>query len=90
MGTFTQLNTILVLLHTYAFTIGVTAATLMVTVYAIVLMFDNDQSPAARTERWNKLKRVFLAAFLIAGAGAITSTATGLGGMLGMLPAPVV
>lgn len=82
MGTFNQLNAILVLLHNYAFTIGVSVSTLMVSVYAIILTFDDDQSPAGRTERWAKLKRAIIGGVILAGATGIIALATSVGGML--------
>jgi hypothetical protein len=78
----TNLNNILVLLQKNGLTIGITMAGLLVTVYAIMIMLNNDQSPAARNERWERLQRVFLCAAIIAGFGAFVQFATGLGTML--------
>ncbi|RAQ98536.1 hypothetical protein [Thermogemmatispora tikiterensis] len=82
MEALNALNEIVTLLQQNAAKIGITIAGLMVAVYAIAIMLDNDQSPTARTERWAKLKRVFICAAIIAGASAFVSLATGLGKML--------
>ena len=82
MGTLTNLNTLIGLLQANAAKIGLTIAGLLVAIYAVMIMLNNDQSPAARTERWEQLKRVFLCAAIIAGMGAFVQFATSLGGML--------
>lgn len=82
MGTFDQLNQLLAQVEGKGVIIGGTVAELMVVVYAIIIMLNNDQSPQARTERWEKLKRVFMCAGIIAAATVIIGTATGLGQQL--------
>lgn len=82
MGTLDHLNQILTILRQHAATIGLTIAGLMVVIYAIVIMLDNDKSPQARTERWEKLKRVFICAVIIAGFAVFVQFAQSLGGML--------
>ncbi|MBE3567866.1 MULTISPECIES: hypothetical protein [Thermogemmatispora] len=82
MEALNALNGIVSLLQQNAARVGITVAGLMVAVYAIAIMLDNDQSPAARTERWAKLKRVFICAGIIAGTGAFVTAATSLGKML--------
>lgn len=82
MGAFDALNNIVTILQQNAAKIGITAAGLMVAIYSIAIMLDNDQSPTARTERWTKLKRVFICAGIIAGTGAFVTAATSLGKML--------
>jgi len=77
-----NLNTVVGLLQTNAAKIGLTVAALLVAIYAISIMLNNDNSPAARTERWEKLKRVFVCAVIIAATGAFIQFATGLGGMI--------
>jgi hypothetical protein len=82
MGTLNNLNAILKLLQQNAATVGITIAGLMVAVYTIAIMFDNDTSPTARTQRWDKLQRVLICAGIIAGTGALITFATALGKML--------
>ncbi|GAC1308981.1 MAG: hypothetical protein NVSMB27_46420 [Ktedonobacteraceae bacterium] len=82
MNALTHLNTIVSLLQHNAARVGITAAGLLVSVYCIGIMLNTDTSPAARTERWGQLKKVFLCAGIIAGTGAFVQFATGLGGML--------
>lgn len=82
MGTFDKLNQLLGIVEGKGVLIGGTVAELMVVIYAIFIMLDNDQSPQARTQRWEKLKRVFMCAGIIAAATVIISTATGLGGQI--------
>ena len=82
MQTLTNLNNLLKLIQNNAVQIGVTIAGLLVAVYAIMIMLNNDQSPAARSERWEQLKRVFLCAVIIVGIGAFIRLAQGFGGML--------
>ncbi len=53
-----------------------------IAIYCVGIMLNNDNSPAARTERWAQLKKVFLCAAIIAGTGAFVQLATGLGGMV--------
>jgi hypothetical protein len=78
----TNLNNVVSLLQQNAAKIGITAAGLLIAIYCVRIMMDNDNSPAGRTERWEKLKRVFLCAVIIAATGAFVQLATGLGGML--------
>ena len=80
MNTFDHINQIVTLLQQNAAKIGITVAGLMVAVYAIWIMVDNDQSPQARTERWAKLRKVFYCAVIIAGTGAFLSLAQFIGG----------
>ncbi len=82
MNTLTNLNNVVSLLQQNAARIGITAAGLLIAIYCVRIMMDNDNSPAGRTERWEKLKRVFLCAAIIAATGAFVQLATGLGGML--------
>jgi hypothetical protein len=82
VNTLTNLNNVVSLLQQNAARIGITAAGLLIAIYCVRIMMDNDNSPAGRTERWEKLKRVFLCAAIIAATGAFVQLATGLGGML--------
>jgi hypothetical protein len=82
MGTLNNLNAVLTLLQQNAAKIGITVAGLLVAIYAVMIMLNNDQSPAARTERWEQLKRVFICAAIIAATGAFVQFATGLGSMV--------
>ena len=82
MGTFDRLNQVVAVLQQHAATIGITTAGLMVSVYAIWIMLDNDQSPMHRTERWAKLRKVFICAVIIAATGAFVQLAQNIGGML--------
>lgn len=82
MNALTKLDNVVSLLQQNAAKIGITAAGLLVAIYCVKIMMDNDNSPAGRTERWEKLKRVFLCAAIIAATGAFVQLATGLGGML--------
>ncbi len=82
MGALDRLNQIVAQLQQHAATIGITIAGLMVAIYAIWIMLDNDTSPAARTERWAKLRKVFICAVIIAGTGAFVQFAQNIGGML--------
>ena len=82
MNALTNLNNVVTLLQQNAAKIGITAAGLFVAIYCVGIMLNNDNSPAARTERWAQLKKVFLCAAIIAGTGAFVQLATGLGGML--------
>jgi len=82
VNTLTNLNNVVSLLQQNAAKIGITAAGLLIAIYCVRIMMDNDNSPAGRTERWEKLKRVFLCAVIIAATGAFVQLATGLGGML--------
>jgi cytochrome bd-type quinol oxidase subunit 2 len=82
MGTFDRLNQVVAVLQQHAATIGITTASLMVAVYAIWIMLDNDQSPMHRTERWAKLRKVFICAVIIAATGAFVQLAQNIGGML--------
>jgi cytochrome bd-type quinol oxidase subunit 2 len=82
MGTFDRLNQVVAVLQQHAATIGITTAGLMVAVYAIWIMLDNDQSPMHRTERWAKLRKVFICAVIIAATGAFVQLAQNIGGML--------
>lgn len=82
MNTLTNLNNVVSLLQLNAAKIGITAAGLFISIYCVRIMMDDDNSPAGRTERWEKLKRVFLCAAIIAATGAFVQLATGLGGLL--------
>lgn len=82
MGALTNLNNVVTLLQQNAAKIGITAAGLLVAIYCVGIMLNNDNSPAARTERWTQLKKVFLCAAIIAATGAFVQLATGLGGMV--------
>lgn len=82
MNALTNLNNVVTLLQQNAAKIGITAAGLLVAIYCVGIMLNNDNSPAARTERWAQLKKVFLCAGIIAATGAFVQLATSLGGML--------
>jgi hypothetical protein len=82
MNTLNNLNTVIAQLQQNAARIGITIAGLLVAIYAVKIMLDQDTSPAARAERWSHLKRVFLCAAIIAAAGAFVQLATSLGQML--------
>ena len=77
-----RLNTILMNLQKDAVVIGFTIAGLMVTITAIILMFDQDTSPTAQNRRWEGLRRVLISAAIIAAAGALISFSRQLGGSL--------
>ncbi len=49
MGALDKLNQVVAALQQHAATIGITTAGLMVAVYAIWIMMDNDQSPMHRS-----------------------------------------
>jgi Type IV secretion system pilin len=82
MDTLTKLKTLVTMLQQNAVGVGVAIAALMVVVYAIQIMFDNDTSPAARNQRWEKLTKVLICAGLIVAAGALVQFSTGLGKLL--------
>ena len=82
MGALDRLNQVVVQLQQHAATIGITTAGLMVAVYAIWIMLDNDQSPIHRTERWSKLRKVFICAVIIAATGVFVQFAQSIGSML--------
>jgi hypothetical protein len=82
LNALTNLNTLVTLLQQNAAKIGITVAGLLISIYCIGIMLNNDNSPAARTERWTQLKKVFLCAAIIAATGAFVQFATSLGGML--------
>jgi len=82
MTALNNLNNVVSLLQQNAAKIGITAAGLLVAIYCVGIMLNNDTSPAARSERWEKLKRVFICALIIAATGAFVQLATGLGNML--------
>ena len=82
MNTFDHINQIITLLQQNAAKIGITVAGLMVAIYAIWIMVDNDHSPQARTERWAKLRRVFYCAVIIAATGAFVQFALFVGGKI--------
>ena len=82
MNALNNLNNVVTLLQQNAAKIGITAAGLLIAVYCVGIMLNNDNSPGARTERWTQLKKVFICAAIIAGTGAFVTLATGLGGML--------
>ena len=77
-----NLNNVISLLAQNAAKIGITLAALLVSVYCVGIMLNNDQSPAARNERWERLRRVFFCAVIIAASGAFVQLATSLGGMI--------
>jgi hypothetical protein len=82
MTTLNNLNTIITQLQQNAAKIGITVAGLLVAIYCIAIMLNNDNSPAARTERWAQLRKVLLCAAIIAATGALIQLATSIGGML--------
>ncbi len=79
METLNNLNNLVALLQANAAKIGLTMAGLLVAVYCVGIMLSHDNSPAARAERWDHLKKVFLCAAIIAGTGAFVQFATSLG-----------
>lgn len=81
-GTLNNLNTILSNLQKDAMGIGFTIAGLMLVIYAIGLMFDNDTTPVGQTKRWEKLRRVLIGAGIIAAGGTLISFSRLLGGGL--------
>jgi len=77
-----NLNNAITNLQRHAAVDGITLAALMMIVYAIIIMFNNDNSPQARTQRWEHLQRVLICAAIIAGAGALVQFATAFGHLL--------
>ncbi len=77
-----NLNTVIGVLGKNAFTIGLSVALLMVSVYAIKIMFDNDSSPAAQSKRWDTLYRVIICAVIITASGAAITFARQFGGAI--------
>jgi cytochrome bd-type quinol oxidase subunit 2 len=82
MGALDRLNQVVAVLQQHAATIGITTAGLMVAIYAIWIMMDNDQSPMHRTERWAQLRKVFICAVIIAATGTFVQFAQSIGGLL--------
>ena len=82
MDALNNLNNAITQLQKNAAIDGITIAALMVIIYAIIIMFNNDNSPQARTQKWEHLHRVLICAVIIAGAGALVQFAVGFGGML--------
>jgi cytochrome bd-type quinol oxidase subunit 1 len=82
MNTLNNLNNAILQFQQNALAIGVTLAGLMIAVYAMIIMFKNDNSPQARTQRWDDLHRVLICAGVITGAGALVQFAVGFGKML--------
>ncbi len=82
MNTFNNLNHIIQILQQNAVTIGITLCGLVFVIYVLRVLLDHDQSPAARSERWAKVGRAFLCAFLITGFVAVIKLAQFLGGQL--------
>lgn len=78
-GALRSLNDILGNLQKDAATIGLTIAGLMIVVYVIMIMFENDTNVVAHQKRWKNLRKVFLCAALIAAAGAIITFGQQLG-----------
>jgi hypothetical protein len=81
-GALRSLNNILGNLQKDAATIGLTIAGLMIIVYVIMIMFENDTNVVAHQKRWENLRKVFLCAALIAAAGAIITFGQQLGAAL--------
>ncbi|GHO50839.1 hypothetical protein [Ktedonospora formicarum] len=81
-GTLKSLNGILGNLQKDAAVIGLTIAGLMIVVYVIIIMFENDTNVVAHQKRWENLRKVFLCAALIAAAGALISFGQQLGSAL--------
>jgi hypothetical protein len=77
-----KLNNAITLIQQTAVIDGITIAGLMIVVYAILTMFNHDNSPAARAQRWENLQRVMICSAIIAGAGALVQFSTGFGRML--------
>lgn len=82
IGILNNLNMVLAVLQQNAITIGFTVAGLLVAFYAIKIMLDNDNSPQARTARWESLTRVIICAVIIAAVGAFITFARQIGGAL--------
>ena len=80
--TLAHLNTILQSLQQDAATVCFTLAGLMIVVYSIKILLDQDSSPTAHMKRWEGLRTVILVAAIVAGAGAIILFARQLGGSL--------
>ena len=81
-GTLDTLNTILKNLQADAATVGLTIAGLMIVVYVIMIMFNDDTNVVAHQKRWENLRKVFLCAALIGAAGTIITFGQQLGGGL--------
>jgi hypothetical protein len=77
-----NLNNAISQLQQHAATIGITLAGLMIGIYTMIIMFNNDNSPTARTQRWEHLHKVLICAGIIAATGTFVQFATGLGHML--------
>lgn len=71
MDLLTNLNGVLGQLQRNFAVDGVTLAGLMIVVYAIMIMFHNDTSPAARSQRWENLQKVLICAGIIVGATSL-------------------
>jgi predicted MFS family arabinose efflux permease len=82
METLDNLNSILVILQAHAFTIGLTVAGLMMTIYAILIMLSTDTSPVANRNKWDGLQKVMICACVIAGGGALIQLAKDFGSLL--------
>jgi hypothetical protein len=82
MQVLTNLNTVITLLQQSAVKIGLTVAGLFVAISCIRIIMDNDTSPAARAERWVKLKTVFIFAVIIAATSVFIQFAVNIGSML--------
>jgi uncharacterized protein HemY len=81
-GILNTLNTLLQQIQQDAATVGLTIAGLMIVIYVIKIMLEDDTNVAAHTKRWETLRKVFLGAVLISAAGALISFGAQLGGML--------
>ncbi|GCE50593.1 hypothetical protein EI42_04413 [Thermosporothrix hazakensis] len=82
MDTLNNLNTLIEQLQVHAATIGITLAGLMVGIYAMMIMFTNDNSPTTRSQRWEQLQKVLICAGIIAATGTLIQFAQSLAHML--------
>ena len=80
--TLQSLNTILSNIEKDTAAIGGTIAILMVVIYTILIMFDQDTSAAAHTKRWENLRKVLFCAAIIAASGTLITFSQQLGGNL--------
>ena len=82
MATLNSINAILQQLRITLATIGFTTAGLMGVINCIIILVHTDNSPAARSERWGKLRTVFVIAVIIAGISAFLLFAQNIGRMV--------
>ena len=82
MDALTNLNNAISQLQQHAAIDGITVAGLAVTIFAVIIMFNNDNSPQARAQKWEHIHRVLLCAMVVAAAGVLVQAAVGFGHML--------